>query len=105
MDTDIDLEPEPCGSDKNVESKKQADSAIEIPETSSESKKVVPDKFWTYFTSAGLDVGILAAEFPSQLDIENYVARGHTTDFPLTLPNNGKNQSNISNRYSEVQKH
>jgi len=45
MDTDIDLEPEPCGSDKNVESKKQADSAIEIPETSSESKKVVPDKF------------------------------------------------------------
>jgi len=40
MDTDIDLEPGPCGSDKNVESKKQADSATEIPKTSSKSMKV-----------------------------------------------------------------
>jgi len=73
-----------------VESKNQADSATEIHKTSSESMKVVQDKFEN--TGAGLGIGFLAAEFPSQSDIENYVTRGHI-DFPLTLPKDGKNQT------------
>jgi len=35
---------------------------------------------------------LLAVEFPSQSDIENYVNRGHI-DFPLILPKGGKNQT------------
>jgi len=75
MDIDIDLEPGPGGSDKNVVSKNQADSATEIPKTSSESMKVVQDKFEN--TSAGLHIGFIAAEFPSKSDIKHYVTRGH----------------------------
>ena len=90
MDIDINLEPGPGGSDKNGESKNQADSATEIPKTSGESMKVVQDKFES--TSTGLDIGFLGAEFPSQSDIENHVARGQI-DFPLTLPKSGKNQT------------
>ena len=75
MDIDINLEPGAGGSDKYVGSKNKADSATEIPKTSSESMKVVQDKFEN--TSAGLDIGFLAAEFPSQSDTENYVTRGH----------------------------
>ena len=63
--------------------------------------KAVQDKIEN--TSAGLDIGFLAAEFPSQSDIENCVTRSHV-DFPLTLPEDGKNP-NISKRYTEVQKH
>jgi len=87
---DIDINLEPGGSDKNVESKNQADSATEIPKTSSESMKAVQDKFEN--TSAGLDIRFFAAEFPSQSDIENCVTRSHV-DFPLTLPEDGKNQT------------
>jgi len=55
MDIDIDLQPGPgAGADMNVESKNQADSAPEIPKTSSESMKVVQDKFENI--SAGLDI-------------------------------------------------
>jgi len=64
MDIDINLETGPGGTDQNVESKNQADSATEIPKTSSESIKVVQDKFEN--TSAVHDIGFLAAEFPSQ---------------------------------------
>jgi len=67
MDIDIDLEPGPGGTDQKVESKTQAGSATEFSKTSSESMKVVQDKFEN--TSAGLDIGFLAAEFPSQSDI------------------------------------
>ena len=45
MDVDINLEPGPGGSDKDVESKNQADSATEIPKTSRESMKVVKINF------------------------------------------------------------
>jgi len=90
MDIDIDLEPGPGGSDKNVVSKNQADSETQIPKTSSESMKVVLDNFEN--TSARLDIGYLAAEFPSQSDIKNYITRGHI-DFLLTLPKDGKNQT------------
>jgi len=90
MDIDINLEPEPGESDKDVESKNLTASATEIPKTSSESMKVVQDKFEN--TSAGIDIGFLASEFPSQSDIENYVTRGHI-DFPLTLLKDGKNQT------------
>jgi len=76
----INLEPGPDGSDENVESKHQANNATEIPKTSSESMQVVQDKLEN--TTAGLDIGFLAAEFVSQSDIENYVTRGHI-DFPL----------------------
>ena len=69
VDIDISLEPEPGGSDKDVESKNPTDSATDIPKTSSESMKVVQDKFEN--ASAGLDIGFLAAEFSSQSDIEN----------------------------------
>ena len=81
MDIDINLESGPGRSDKDVESKNQAASATEIPKTSSESMKVVQDKFEN--TSPGLDIGFLP-EFPSQSDINNYVTSGHI-DFPLTL--------------------
>jgi len=52
--------------------------------------KVVQDKFEN--TNAALDIGFLAAEFPSQSDIKNYVTRGQI-DFLLTLPKDGKNQT------------
>jgi len=41
MNSDVNVEQRPGGSDKNVESKNQADSATEIPKTSCESMKVV----------------------------------------------------------------
>jgi len=44
-DVDSKLERGPGGADKNVESKNEADSATEIPKTSSEPIKVVQDKF------------------------------------------------------------
>jgi len=90
IDVDINLEPGVGGADKNVESQNQADGATEIPKTNSESMKVVQDKYEN--TSAGLDIGFLAAEFPSHSDIENYVTRGHV-DFPLTFPKDGINQT------------
>jgi len=90
MDIDINLEPGPSGLDKDVKSKNQADSAKEIPKTSSESMKVVQDKFEN--TRAVLDIGFLAAEFPSQSDIANYVTRGHI-DLSSTLPKGGNNQT------------
>ena len=43
MGIDVNSEPGPGGADKDVESKIQADSATEIPKTSSESMKVVQD--------------------------------------------------------------
>ena len=52
--------------------------------------KVVQDKFKN--TSAGLDIGFLTGEIPSQSDIKSYVTKGHI-DFPLTLPKDGKNQT------------
>jgi len=89
MDTDIDLEPGPCGSDKNVESKNQADSATEIPKTSGESMKVVQDKFEN--TSVGLHIGIPRSRISCSMRHRDYVTRGHI-DFPSTLPKDGKNQ-------------
>jgi len=58
MDIDINLEPGPDGTDQNLDSQNQADSATEIPKTSSESMKVVQNTIEN--TSAGLDIGFLA---------------------------------------------
>ena len=39
-----------------------------------------------------LEIKFLAAQFPSHLDIENYITSGHI-DFLLTLPKDGNNQT------------
>ena len=44
MDIDINSKPGPDEADEHVDSKKQADSATEIPMISSESMKVAQDK-------------------------------------------------------------
>ena len=83
MDIDINSELGPDRADRSVDYKSQADSVTEVPKSSSEKMKAVPDK--CHKNSIGLvgfDIAFLTAEFPSQSDIENYVTRVHIY-FPL----------------------
>ena len=65
MVMDINSVPGPGGADKNVDSKRQADS--EIPKTRSESIKVVQEKFYEISTGlVVLDIRFIIAEFSYQ---------------------------------------
>ena len=90
MDIDINSEPGLGRANRSVDSKNQADSAAEIPKSSSESTIVVQVRLKKNCSGlVGLDIGYLTAEFDSQSDIGN-LTRGHIV-FVLTLPKDGNN--------------
>ena len=63
MNIDINLKPGIGTADKHVDSKNQPDSATEIFKSSSESIKIIPDKFLKNSTGlVRLDIRFITAE-------------------------------------------